>query len=219
MRRIHRHLGLALVPWMLAGGVASLVLNRTSGFAAGCDRSAVDAQADAQAAARRAWGHLMAKASLAGERVDLVAGTAGWLAPGEESPATDAEHVPRPRWASDATLLGFELPPGDRPEAADARLVFLARGEDRLWRCTVALDGRLSVDPASQSEEESALHGSVAPQDPEPGAVHVDLLAVAMLLWGATGCVVLWRSPRGRRSGLLAMATGAAALAAFVTTI
>jgi hypothetical protein len=161
----------------------------------------------------------LARASLFGERVELIADSAGWLLPGEELPELEAQPVESPQWASQAPLQGFELPPGDRPEAADARLVFLARGEDRLWRCTVALDGRLSVDPASRTDEDAALHGSVAPPDPGPGAVHVDLLAVAMLLWGATGCVVLWRSPRGRRSGLLAMATGAAALAVFVTTI
>jgi hypothetical protein len=215
-RRIHRQLGLALVPWMIVGAIAAIAVNHTRGFAAPCD-DAPAALADADPAARRAWGHLMAKASLAGERVDLVLGSAEWIASDEVVSAAPADALPRPEWASATRLEGFLLPEGDRPTDARSRLVFLARGEGRLWRCTVELDGGLRVD--AHDEDGANLHGSLAPTGDGPWALLVDLVAAAMLLWGAGACVLLWRNPVGRRSGLIALATGAATLAAFVTTI
>lgn len=217
VRRVHRQLGLALVPWMIVGGVAVIGLNHTRGFAAPFDESSATT-GEAEPAARRAWGHLMAKASLAGELVDLVPGSAEWIEAAESVLQPDHEVDSRPAWARAERLEGFELPEVDRPDDARALLSFLVRSEGRLWRCTVELDGSMSAIPVDASDAEE-MHGALEPGTDGPWAVFVDLVAVAMLLWGTSACVVFWSNPTGRRSGLIALAAGAGALAAFVTTI
>lgn len=211
LRRIHRQLGLALVPWVLGGGAAAIAINHTSGFAMPCQGRALAAD-EAGPAARRAWGHLLAKASLAGERVELVDGSGAWLAAALPASAPGAS---APQWTSAARLENFALPEADRPADADAHLEFLVRGDGELWRCAVGLDGTLRVRPEPEPSA-PATRGSTSAV---PWAALVDVVACAMLLWGLRACVVLWRTTGERRSGLVAFAAGAVASAVFWTTI
>lgn len=214
---MHRSLGLAFVPWVLAGGVAAIVANHTSGIAGTCpDASAAAAQA-AELAAQRALGHLMVGASLAGERVELVDGSADWVDPDQVDLEDAGDRLPQ--WAHVARLSGFELPPAvDAPEP-DALLAFQIESAGETWQCALALDGELDVAPASGDGALDSLVGDAHTGQDAASVALVDLVATAGLAWALCSCVVLCRGRDRRRADLIALAAGTGVLALFVATL
>jgi hypothetical protein len=219
-RGVHRSLGVALVPWMLAGGFAAIVANHSSGLTGPCPEAEAAAAAEAELVAQRALGHLMVGASLAGERIELVDDSAAWVDSDEldsdepESAGGDGE---LPQWARIGQLSGFELPPAvDAPEP-DSLLAFRIESAGETWRCALALDGGIEVAAASGDDAFGSLDREADAGQDIASIALVDLVAAAGLTWALCACIVLWRGRECRRADLIALAAGSGLLLVFVS--
>lgn len=212
--QLHRSLGLALVPCVLVGAVAAIVANHTTGFAAPCPEVLVEGPA-ADLAARRAIGHLMVEAGLAGEPVRLIEGSAEWI---EADAAPQGAHPDElPRWAAVGHLSGFELPPGVAAPQDDALVAFQVESVGRHWLCAVALDGALTVATADTDGWYGVLDSGS--DDDVASVALVDLLAGVGLTWALSACVMVLRGRDRGRTDLAALATGCGLVLVFVAVL
>lgn len=97
---------------------------------------------------------------------------------------------------------------------------FLVREGEEVYACDVALDGELDIQPAAEVSTLRRKLLRLHVQHGDPGfngvqrvwALVVDVMGIAMVLWGASGIVMWWTIRPTRVAGTVAMASGVVAI-------